>query len=91
MLAVVLPTPHGYSGTLNGGYSARFIASRRVSMEQEGFCTLQKQPRENTAHNTAHHDDKPITQRAPAHSSSGDTHTTQFTVITDGGPVYAMC
>ena len=40
-LAVVLPTPHDYSGTFQGGYSARFIASRRVLREQEGFCTLQ--------------------------------------------------
>ena len=40
-LAVVLPTPHDYSGTFQGGYSARFIASRRVLEEQEGFCTLQ--------------------------------------------------
>ena len=30
ILAVVLPTPHDYSGTFQGGYSARFIASRRV-------------------------------------------------------------
>ena len=29
-LAVVLPIPHDYSGTFQGGYSARFIASRRV-------------------------------------------------------------
>ena len=29
-LAVVLPTPHDYSGTFQGGYSAKFIASRRV-------------------------------------------------------------
>ena len=28
-LAVVLLTPHDYSGTFEGGYSARFIASRR--------------------------------------------------------------
>ena len=47
-LAVVLPTPHDYSGTFQGGYSARFIASRRVLEEQEGFCTLHKQPKENT-------------------------------------------
>ena len=26
-LAVVLPTPHDYSGTFQGGYSARFTAS----------------------------------------------------------------
>ena len=46
-LAVVLPTPHDYSGTIQGGYSARFIASRGGFLrEQEGFCTLQKQPRE---------------------------------------------
>ena len=31
------------------GYSAVFIASRSALREQEGFCTLQKQPRENTA------------------------------------------
>ena len=47
-LAVVLPTPHDYSGTFQGRYSARFIASRRVFREQEGFCTLQNQPREST-------------------------------------------
>ena len=29
-LAVVLPTPHDYSGTFQGGYNARFTASRRV-------------------------------------------------------------
>ena len=29
-LAVVLPTPHDYSGTFQGGYSVRFIVSRRV-------------------------------------------------------------
>ena len=29
-LAGVLPTPHDYSGTFQGGYSARFIASRKV-------------------------------------------------------------
>ena len=29
-LAVVLPTPYDYSGTFQGGYSARFIVSRRV-------------------------------------------------------------
>ena len=47
-LAVVLPTPHDCSDAFQGGYSARFIASRRVLREEEGFCTLQKQPRENT-------------------------------------------
>ena len=29
-IAVVLPTPHDYSGAFQGGYSAKFIASRRV-------------------------------------------------------------
>ena len=29
-LAVVLLTPHDYSGTFQGGYSARFIASKKV-------------------------------------------------------------
>ena len=28
--AVVLPTPHDYSGTNQGGYSARYMASRKV-------------------------------------------------------------
>ena len=27
---VALPTPHDYSGTFQGGYSARFTASKRV-------------------------------------------------------------
>ena len=49
-LAVVLPTPHGYSGTFQGGYSARFTASRMVLREQEGFCALQEQLREELAH-----------------------------------------
>ena len=31
-LAVVLPTPHDYSGTFQGGYSARFTPSRRGLM-----------------------------------------------------------
>ena len=36
-LAVVLPTPHDYSGTFQGGYSARFTASwGGLLMEQEG-------------------------------------------------------
>ena len=30
---VALPTPHDYSGTFQGGYSARFAASRRVLKE----------------------------------------------------------
>ena len=29
-IAAVLPTPHDYSGAFEGGYSARFTASRRV-------------------------------------------------------------
>ena len=45
-LAVVLPTPHDYSGTLQGGNSARFTASRRVLKgARKGPCTLQKHPR----------------------------------------------
>ena len=32
ILAVVLPTPHDYSGTFQGEYSARFTASRRGLM-----------------------------------------------------------
>ena len=47
-LAVVLPTPHDYSGTFQGGYSARFTTSRRVVREQEGFCTIQRERREDT-------------------------------------------
>ena len=37
-LAVVLPTPHDYSGIFQGRYSARFTASRRL----EGICTLKR-------------------------------------------------
>ena len=29
-LAVVLPTPHDYSGTFQGGYTTKFTASRRA-------------------------------------------------------------
>ena len=29
-LSVVLPTPHDYSGTFQGGYSARLTASRKA-------------------------------------------------------------
>ena len=47
-LAVVLPTPHDYSGTFQGGYSARFIASR-VLKGARRVLYPSKQPRENTA------------------------------------------
>ena len=40
-LAVVLSTPHDYSGTFQGEYSARFTASRRAVVEQDSFCVLQ--------------------------------------------------
>ena len=37
------------SDVFQGVYRAMFIASRKVLWElEEGFCTLQKQPRENT-------------------------------------------
>ena len=41
-LAVVLPTPHDSSGTLQEGYSARFNSQPqgRLIREQEGLCTL---------------------------------------------------
>ena len=40
--AVVLSTPHDYSGgTFQGEYSARFTASRRAVVEQDSFCVLQ--------------------------------------------------
>ena len=48
-LAVVLPTPHDYSGTFQGGYSARFTASRRVLKGARRVLYPSKQPRENTA------------------------------------------
>ena len=32
-LSVVLPTPHDYSGTFQGGYSSGFIASRMTLIE----------------------------------------------------------
>ena len=48
-LAVVLPTPHDYSGTFQGGYSARFIASRRVLKGARRVLYPLKQPRENRA------------------------------------------
>ena len=51
-LAVVFPTPHDYSGAFQGRYSARFIASKRVLSEQEGFCTLQNHPQKNTSTHT---------------------------------------
>ena len=47
-LAVVLPTPHDYSGTFQGGYSARFIASRRVRKGARRVLYPSKQPKENT-------------------------------------------
>ena len=47
-LAVVLPAPHDYSGTFQGGYSARFIATRRVLKGARRVLYLQKQLRENT-------------------------------------------
>ena len=50
-LAVVLPTPHDYSGTFQGGYSARFTASRR-SCNGSRFCALPKQLTEVTKHTT---------------------------------------
>ena len=46
-LAVVLPTPHDYSGTFQGGYSARFIASR-VLKGARRVLYPSKQPRGNT-------------------------------------------
>ena len=42
-LAVALPTPHDYSGTFQGGYSARLQPQGGLLREQEGFCALQKQ------------------------------------------------
>ena len=46
-LAVVLPTPHDYSGTFQGGYSARFIL---YSINEGAKWVLypSKQPTENT-------------------------------------------
>ena len=45
-LAVVLPTPHDYSGTLQGGNSGRFTGSWRVLREQEkGSVPFKKHPR----------------------------------------------
>ena len=48
-LAVVLPTPHDYSGTFEGGYSARFIASRRVLIGARRVLYTSKRSKENRA------------------------------------------
>ena len=47
ILAVVLPTPHDYSGTFLGG-SARFIASTRTLRGARRVLYPSKQPREIT-------------------------------------------
>ena len=44
-LSVMLLThtsPHEYSGTFKGGYSARFGASRRLHKEAKGHCVIPK-------------------------------------------------
>ena len=42
-LAVVLPTPHDYSGPFQGGYSARFIVSWRVLKALSTSETVQRE------------------------------------------------
>ena len=45
----MLPTPYDYSGTFQGGYSARIIASRRVLKgARKVVSPTNKQPRENS-------------------------------------------
>ena len=39
-LAVVLPTPHDYSGTFQGWYRAGLQPEGGFLREQEGLCTL---------------------------------------------------
>ena len=49
-LAVVLPTPSDNIGTFNEEGTVPCLQSQGGYLrEQEGFCKLQRQPRENTA------------------------------------------
>ena len=48
-VAVVLPTPHDYSGTFQGGYSTWFTASKRVLEGARKATALIDSIRANTA------------------------------------------
>ena len=55
-LAVVLSTPHDYSGTFQGGYSARFTASRRALKGARRALYPLKQLKESAyTHNLLYH------------------------------------